>query len=153
MSNLHRLKKEDVKPAAGRDIDAWCSRCKTDLGHTIVAMIDTTVAQVRCNTCGGTHRYRSGEPTVKKAATGKRKPTKASIKAAAMAVERAKERFLKRLVTMDTSEAINYSPRLNPERGDLIRHVKFGLGIVERVANDKANVSFEVGEKLLVVGR
>ncbi len=56
--SLHRLRKSDTVPAVGRDIDAWCTRCKLDLGHVITAMSGDTVVQVRCNTCGSVHRYK-----------------------------------------------------------------------------------------------
>ena len=50
----------------GGDIDAWCTRCKMDLGHTILAMVGTKAARVRCNTCQGEHNYKatsgSGSP-------------------------------------------------------------------------------------------
>jgi len=43
---------------AGRDIGAYCTRCKRDLTHTILAMGDEGLPErVRCNTCGSEHRY------------------------------------------------------------------------------------------------
>src|SRR2546429_5893163 len=42
----------------GGDIDAWCTRCKMNLGHTILALVGTRPARVRCNTCHGEHNYR-----------------------------------------------------------------------------------------------
>ncbi len=112
-------------------------------------MVGAEVVQVRCNTCGGTHRYRTAEPTPRKATSTRRK-TRAKAKPS---VDKLKKIFLKRLAEKDTSAAQDYSPRLNPKRGDVLRHTRFGLGIVERVAEGKAAVTFEVGEKLLVVGR
>ena len=42
----------------GNDVDAYCTRCKRDFTHTILAMADeTTPERVRCNTCGSEHRY------------------------------------------------------------------------------------------------
>ncbi len=120
--------------------------------HTIVAMVGSEVAKVRCNTCDGSHRYRKGTPEAKAQTPAKRRK-RAAAKVAGPSVDRIRERFRKRLAAVDTSEAQSYSPRLNPVRGDVIRHVKFGLGIVERVADGKASLTFEVGEKLLVVGR
>src|SRR2546422_867426 len=42
----------------GADIDAWCTRCKMNLGHTILAMVSGRPVRVRCNTCQGEHNYR-----------------------------------------------------------------------------------------------
>ena len=45
----------------GGEVDAFCTRCKMTLAHTILAMVGTKIARVKCNTCGGDHAYR-GEP-------------------------------------------------------------------------------------------
>jgi hypothetical protein len=45
-----------VRP--GDDIDAYCTRCKIDLTHTVLALASENLAErVRCNTCGSEHRY------------------------------------------------------------------------------------------------
>ena len=42
----------------GDDVDAYCTRCKRDFTHTILAMAnEETPERVRCNTCGSEHRY------------------------------------------------------------------------------------------------
>jgi hypothetical protein len=42
----------------GDDLDAYCTRCKRDLTHTILAMAnEVTPERVRCNTCGSEHRF------------------------------------------------------------------------------------------------
>jgi hypothetical protein len=42
----------------GDDIDAYCTRCKIDLTHTVIALASENQAErVRCNTCGSEHRY------------------------------------------------------------------------------------------------
>ena len=152
MNSPHRLRKEDVVPAAGRDIDAWCTRCKEEMGHTISAMVGTVVAQVRCNTCGSTHKYRSG--TTKATATGSTPRSRVAAAAAtSTAISKARARHRERVAELDASTALAYSPRIQTEAGQLVRHVKFGLGIVAKVADGKALVAFEEGDKLLVVGR
>ena len=49
----------------GGDVDAFCTRCKMELGHTVLAMVGTRPVRVRCNTCQGEHAYR-GPPEKKK---------------------------------------------------------------------------------------
>ena len=42
----------------GDDVDAYCTRCKMDLTHTILLMADEeTPERVRCNTCASEHRF------------------------------------------------------------------------------------------------
>src|SRR3989338_6304790 len=36
----------------------YCSRCKLELGHTVVAMINNQPARVKCDTCKTEHNYR-----------------------------------------------------------------------------------------------
>src|SRR2546430_15525379 len=50
----------------GGDIDAWCTRCKMNLGHTILAMVGTRPARVRCNTCQGEHNFRGAPEAPRK---------------------------------------------------------------------------------------
>ncbi len=60
------------KLSAGSEIDAWCTRCRMDLGHRIVAMVGTAPKRVICLTCGSVHNYRpaAGSPQAK--ASGQR---------------------------------------------------------------------------------
>src|SRR5262245_50889151 len=44
---------------AGSEIDAWCTRCKMDLGHRIIAMVADRPKRVICQTCGSQHNYRA----------------------------------------------------------------------------------------------
>jgi hypothetical protein len=45
-------------PKPGADADAYCTRCKRDLTHTILSLGgDGSPDRVRCNTCGSEHRY------------------------------------------------------------------------------------------------
>lgn len=45
----------------GSDIESRCTKCKTTTNHIVVAMIGTTVAKVKCNTCGSEHNFRPVE--------------------------------------------------------------------------------------------
>ncbi len=161
MSGLHRLKKKDVLPAVGRDIDAWCTKCKLDLGHTITAMVDDAVAQVRCNTCNSVHRFKAaaaGKKAAKAKAKAKAKPkTTAAERAAARA--KAAElhaqvvQYQRLIADRDLAKAEKYSPRMDPSKGTLIEHSKFGTGVIVSVAGGKAAVLFPDGRRLLVVQR
>ena len=53
----------------GDYIDAYCSRCKRVMDHTIVSMEGNEVSRVRCRTCDYEHAYRPGQ-------TGKKELTK-----------------------------------------------------------------------------
>lgn len=46
-------------PRVGGEVDAACTKCKMLLGHTILAMVGSRIARVRCNTCQGEHNFRT----------------------------------------------------------------------------------------------
>lgn len=53
----------------GDYIDAYCSRCKRVMDHTIVSMEGAEVSRVRCRTCDYEHTYRPGQTGKKKELT------------------------------------------------------------------------------------
>src|SRR5688500_12304026 len=43
----------------GKDVLGYCTKCKLNLGQTIVAMKDSKhIAKVKCNTCGTIQSYK-----------------------------------------------------------------------------------------------
>jgi len=145
---------------AGSEIDAWCTRCRMDLGHRIIALVAGVPKRVICQTCGGEHAYhaphsapakpgvfirRNGAPTTeKKAPAGVRVAQKARVE---------KERYdawagrtLGR--TVDAFKRYSMEQTLKP--GDLVLHPKFGEGYVEAVREDgKVSVMFRDGARTL----
>src|ERR1051325_761119 len=53
--------------SAGGEIDAWCTKCRLDLGHRIVAMVQGVPKRVICQTCFGEHAYRAPRTLPQKA--------------------------------------------------------------------------------------
>jgi recombinational DNA repair protein (RecF pathway) len=45
----------------GDDIDDYCVRCKRVTNHSIVSMVNTEPAKMRCRTCYSEHDYRHAE--------------------------------------------------------------------------------------------
>jgi hypothetical protein len=137
----------------GGEVDAYCTRCKMDLAHTILAMVGTKIARVRCNTCGGDHAFRGIQPSSssapREAATSR--PRAAST--AAPRAERAVVSFEQQLTGRDVAGAARYSPRDTYAQDQLIQHPTFGIGIVTAVRGDKVEVSFRAEQKTLVHGR
>jgi len=70
----------------GRDIDCRCTRCKMELAHTIIAMVNGVPARVKCNTCHSERKYRApkraGKTTTKRRTTTTTK-ARATLKASA----------------------------------------------------------------------
>lgn len=133
----------------GGEIDAWCTKCRMLLAHTIVAMVGSKPVRVQCNTCGGVHNYRSGTSDVR--------TTKASAPTAA--AKAASTRATRQVISFDdvmaskTREPRNYSPKAVFSVDDVVVHPTFGRGYVSAVRADKIDVTFRAEVKTLVHGR
>ena len=129
--------------SVGGYIDAWCTKCKLELGHTIVALVDNFPKKVKCNTCQGQHNYRTG--TAERSRT-----TTAGTARKRKAKESAYEKYLALLKEADVEHAKKYSMNDNFEKGQVMDHSRFGTGIVTAVINtNKIEILFKDGTKLL----
>lgn len=132
---------EDYK--AGGYIEAWCTKCKLELGHTIVAMVDNVPKKVKCNTCEGQHNYRS-----KPAETNQTKLKNSTRKIRAKGA--IYEEYISRLTGGDLSKARKYSFKETYRKDEILDHPKFGVGVVLSVIQaHKMEILFKDGTKLL----
>lgn len=131
----------------GGDIDAFCSRCKMLLGHTILAMVSSKPARVRCDTCKGEHVYKAGPPGTP--APGK----KGSWQPRAVRERPQVTSWEARLAQKDLSRARSYSAKETFAVSEVLQHPTFGIGLVEEVHGDKMKVAFKADVKTLVHGK
>jgi len=122
----------------GGDVDAWCTRCKMLLGHTVLAMVGSRPARVRCNTCQGEHNYRGSAVPARKAEPRDR-PAVTSWEAL--------------LAKKDLSRARRYTAREKFAQDEVLNHPVFGIGLVQEVRGDKIQVAFKADVKTLVHGK
>jgi hypothetical protein len=127
----------------GGEVDASCTRCKMDLAHTILAMVGSRIARVRCNTCGTDRVYRAPQARARPAASRARTP----------AAERTVIGFEAQLAALDPASARDYRPAETYSAEQVLRHPTFGLGIVRAVRQDKVDVAFKAAVRTLVHGR
>ena len=120
-----------------------CNKCKMVLAHTILAMVGTKIARVKCNTCNSEHAFRgTAVPKPRKARKSKDdKPSKVVLS------------FQQRIEGKDPAKARKYNVKETFAPDDLLDHPTFGLGIVSIVREDKIDVAFKAFEKTLVHGR
>jgi len=124
------------------EVDAFCTRCKLSLAHTIVAMVASKIARVRCNTCGGEHAFRTEDSSRRTAVPTTQRPARRTVLS-----------FADRLAASNPAEATPYNPKLTYTLDQLISHPSFGLGIVTALRQDKMDVAFKAIEKTLIQGR
>lgn len=135
---------------AGGEVDSWCTKCKLVLNHRIIALVGTTPARVECSTCSSHHNFRARAPgdkapvggragTTTRAASGASsgpRSTRGPTKAQQIVLDR--ERSWEKAVNgKAVSEFRPYRVSEIFAEGDLVRHSKFGDGVVTRLLEGK----------------
>lgn len=126
------------KHSAGENIASYCTKCKLNLDHTIIAMAGEAIAKVKCKTCGSTHKYRNpaDPPKVRAPRTKKNDgSTAATVWEAGIAGARGKEH--------------SYSMGSKYRVGDIVNHDTFGKGVVQKLYTNKCDVLFKDKERLM----
>ena len=132
-----------TKIAVGSDVEAYCTKCKLVLAHTIVALQGTKPRRVKCNTCEGTHNYRAAKPQAKAPA---KKPAK--VKAPA---KRTRQSWNEVMQEASAKPHKAYSMSGSFGEGDWIEHTTFGLGCVQTFTPpNKITVRFADSTKMLI---
>jgi hypothetical protein len=134
---------------AGGEVDSWCTKCKLVLNHRIIAMVGPNPVRVECSTCGSHHNYRARAPGDKAPAAGSTRSSAPSGGSAAprstrMSVSKAAQAALEREKTWEKAIAgkgvhdfRQYKVSETFAEGDLVRHTKFGDGVVTRILDPK----------------
>lgn len=153
---------------AGGEVDAWCTKCKLVLNHRIIAMVGPNPARVECSTCGSHHNFRARAPGEKAPAGGGgtrssssssssssasgprsvRGPTKAQQ--AILDRERSWEKAVSGKGVHDFRQ---YKVSETFSEGDLVKHSKFGDGVVTRIIDGrKVEILFRDEPRTLAQG-
>jgi hypothetical protein len=140
------------------EVDSWCTKCRLVLNHRIVSMKVGKPYQVECLTCRTTHLWRAtapGEKAPSATTSGAARPRAASGPKStritpAMKQEQAWE---KAIAGHGVNEFKTYNTTLTFQEGQLLRHKKFGDGVVMRVIDaHKVEVLFRDEPKTLAMG-
>lgn len=148
--------------SAGSEIDAWCTKCRMDLGHRIVALVAGVPKRVICQTCGGEHAYHAPRTLPAKAGVfirrngaapaAEKRAQPAGVRAAQRArVEQERyDAWAERTLGRTVDAFKRYSMELTLAQGELVLHPKFGEGYVDSVREDgKVSVMFRDGARTL----
>lgn len=132
-------------PKVGGEVDSFCTKCRMTLAHTVLAMVGSKVARVRCNTCGGDHAFRAAPGKTDKVTTARASP-KSKVPKVVVSFEDA-------LQSKDTANAKVYSVKDTYAVNQVISHPTFGSGYVTGVRGDKVDITFRAETKTLIHGR
>lgn len=137
------------KKSVGSEIESYCGRCKMTLNHIITAMVDELPRRVRCLTCSSEHNHR-----VAKTATRSKKSTKTKTKKTTKRKSSLAARWTNATSDWNDSEARAYNIYESFRVNDLVKHSKFGNGVVTEIPGpDRMITLFESGEKMLMQGK
>lgn len=134
------------KLSAGKEIDSYCTKCKLELGHLIVAMVGDKIAKVKCNTCGGTHNYREVKKVQKTGSTQKKTTTPKIQKD----MGKPPEVIWEERISKARGTEIPYEMKTVFKIGDVIGHELFGKGVVLQISPKKCTAIFKDKERMLV---
>lgn len=138
-----------MKTTVGSEIDAWCTSCRMNLNHRVVAMVAGTVKRVLCLTCNKQHNYRAPrgstpEPAPKRAPAASRGARTAPAPRDWQAV----------VGDRDAGDFSPYSMSSTYQAGQLVSHPKFGRGYVKEALDaTKVAIVFREGPRTLIHGK
>lgn len=146
----------DHSLGVGADLHTWCTKCKADRWHIVVAKVGTQIKRVECKTCGSLHNLRGSKSTPPhKKASAKPKTPREKTKAATetMGPDQWQTMVNDREAAGEARQPYNF--KVTYGVGNLIDHPKFGVGVVLQVLDNnlKAEIAFREGVKRLVMGR
>ncbi len=141
--------------SAGSEIDAWCTKCKLDLGHRIIAMVEDRPKRVVCQTCGSQHNYRAPKSADRGVSVRKAKKTPSKSPTARARAEQERQHEWERRIAGNSLESFTrYTIDKVFETDELISHKKFGEGyVLEILDSHKVTIMFKDGPRTLAQGQ
>ena len=134
---------DDIK--VGSTVESICSKCKLVLDHLIVSMKEDKIDKVKCNTCETIHKYRDPAKRLKAKTTARK-----SSGTRTRMIDALKE-WEQIIQTSTKDEFVPYAMDKSFKKGDKITHKAFGEGgVLQMVGENKINVLFKEGQKLLI---
>lgn len=135
---------------AGGEIDAWCTRCRLDLGHRIVALVDGRPKRVVCMTCGSEHNYRAPKSEESAAVRRRLAPSTKTSQPSKPKVPAGRTEWEARVNGQALAAFTRYSMEQTYKVDQLVTHKKFGEGYVSSIPSpDKVTIVFRDGERTL----
>lgn len=130
------------KKSVGSYVVTECSRCNNNMNHVITALNpDSSIAQVKCLVCGSIHKPKNTKTTRVLGTTKKIEKVKSAPSYSLL--NQAKEGASNKV-------PINYTISTNFKKNTLIQHTQMGEGVVLNVFDNKIEVLFAEGKKVLV---
>jgi hypothetical protein len=142
----------------GDDVEAWCTRCKMNLNHRVIAVVGNSIQKVICLTCGSHHKFyppKNQKIVDREAPEARRPQPDKSGKPAGRAASKALGEwttFMKDMPPDTMPKPYNVSESYGPS--EYVEHPIFGTGrVLEIVGAEKIQVIFKEGRKILICNK
>lgn len=132
------------KLSAGDEAASYCTRCKLDLNHVIIAMVGEKIVKVKCKTCGSEHKFKGMTHTKRDKETKRRVSPKSRPD-----TTKSLEALWESSIAGAKGAEISYDMGRSYRVGDVIVHNIFGRGVVLKTYFRKCDVIFKDKERLL----
>ncbi|NUM89429.1 MAG: hypothetical protein HUU37_09520 [Bdellovibrionales bacterium] len=136
--------------AAGEELVCYCTTCKLNLRHVIIAHKNGNsgaIAKVRCNTCGTIHSMRN-DPAQRKTVPDRKPRAPGEPRKQIIPVE---VEWREQLSKAQGKPSLPYAPTRDYKIGDVIEHPTFGAGVVRGLKDgNKFEILFQRDVKTLV---
>ncbi len=143
---------EQLNVDVGSEVESMCTKCKLVTVHVVSAIKNDKITKVMCKSCLSSHRYRPVDDETKAEITKKAKERKlvaqkAARKRAATSAARKWENLLSKVQDEEQEQdPTEYSIQQTYETNQIIKHAKFGKGVVVKIIDDKkVDIVFEDG--------
>lgn len=141
------MRKESVETMVGKEIEAYCGKCKADTWHVVTVVKNGKLNKVICKICNATHAYKapaSADPPAAKSATTKRRATGMTR------TGRGKKDWGTLVGQIEDRQVVDYAVSGEFSTAPAIRHKNFGVGVITKVHHrNKIEVIFQDGTKIL----
>jgi hypothetical protein len=138
------------------EVDSYCTKCRLVLNHRIVSMKNGKAHQVECLTCRATHLWRAHAPGDKPAPGERARSASGPASAKTPRItpaQKHEQTWEKALNGKGPRDFKPYAVSASFQEGDLLRHKKFGDGLVTRVIDgSKVEVLFRDEARTLAQG-
>lgn len=134
---------------AAKEVISYCTKCKMDLNHVIIAMQGDRIAKVQCRTCKGEHKFKA--PTGATEPVKKKRASKAKDKDGAGEPKTIEVEWERLMSAHKDQPFKKYNAKGQFVLGDKLNHPTFGEGIVGKlIYPNKLEVIFKSDIKVLI---
>jgi hypothetical protein len=151
-----------VLPAVAKSFVVFCSKCEGDKFHTVITHLSPDSAKIVCDICKKKSTFKLSAQKTKGSSVSEATQKRLDDRGAGTGRQRSQGKshseshskhealYSKLLGEVSSQPSVNYSIHQRFSLKQKLQHSKFGLGVVNRVLDDRMEVVFFDEIRLLV---